>query len=403
MRGFMVSTPSLWLLCGIVILSLILIVRSDDDVTPLDQPGAGEMAGTTSLEGSQQGDSAQPVVTPGGEQAPTGGGSTNLPATEPSNQSTQSLPMSTTPVFQPNELGQIPILEYHHLGDVPEQFVRTPEQFRADLQWLYDNGFYVVNLHDILDDTMNVPAGKRPVALTFDDSPASQFRLLPLANGQLAVDPTSAVGIMETFFAAHPDFGRGGHFAVLPNMLFDWTPAEYEGNQTEYSQMKVQWLLDHGYELGNHTMDHANLANISNAEVKEQLALADDAIAAVAPSANVRVITLPYGMYPNGGDDKLLRGFTYDGQQYAWDAALLVGANPTVSPISTEYDPYAIARIQAFDAELTKWFEVIEANSDLIYVSDGDPTTVTVPNDLHSWIVGTLDESKVGTRELIRY
>lgn len=309
--------------------------------------------------------------------------------------------------YRPNELGQIPVLEYHHFGETPEQFVRTPDQFRADLQWLYEHGFYVISLHDFLANRIQAPAGKRPVILTFDDSPASQFRLIPLANGQLAVDPNCAIGIMETFFAAHPDFGRGGHFAVLPNDLFDWTPTVAEEEQTAWAPMKLQWLLEHGYEIGNHTIDHANLSTLDADQVKYQLAEANLGIRAVAPSADVQVITLPYGMFPigpsGGGDDTLFRGFDYKGEHFVWTSALLVGANPTVVPYSNQYDPYAVARIQAFDDELNKWFGVFESDPGILYVSDGNPNLVTIPNDLHPWLVGTLDESKIGDRELIRY
>ena len=73
------------------------------------------------------------------------------------------------------------------------------------------------------------------------------------------------------------------------------------------------------------------------------------------------------------------------------------------SPISTQYDPYALARIQAFDDELNKWFGMFESDPGILYVSDGNPNTVTVPNDLHPWLVDTLDESKIGNRKLVRY
>jgi hypothetical protein len=130
-------------------------------------------------------------------------------------------------------------------------------------------------------------------------------------------------------------------------------------------------------------------------------------IHAIVPDVPVEVVTLPYGMYPIGpsgfGDDTLFRGFDYNGQQYSYSAALLVGANPTVVPYSTEYDAYAVARIQAFDEELNKWFGVFESDPGILYVSDGDPNTVTVPNDLHPWLVGTLDETKLNGRQLVRY
>lgn len=312
----------------------------------------------------------------------------------------QRLTAAELELYRPNELGQILVLEYHQLGPEPEQFVRTPDQFRGDLQWLYDNNFYVVNLHDVLDFNIDVPAGKRPVALTFDDSAVSQFRLIPLADGNLAVDPDCAIGIMEDFFGRHPDFGRGGHFAVLPFQMFNW-PGEYD--QDVYAESKLRWLIENGYEIGNHTYEHVNLVELDNDSIMYQLAEANKALLAIVPEAEIRVITLPYGMFPPGGDDTLFRGFMYEGEHFQWDASLLIGANPTESPISTEYDPYWIARVQAFDEELERWYEVIAENPGILFVSDGDPNTVTVPNDLHPWLVGTLNESAIGDRELIRY
>ena len=304
--------------------------------------------------------------------------------------------------FKPNELGQVPILEYHQLGPDPEQFIRTPDQFRGDLQWLYDNNFHVVSLHDFLTSSIDIPAGKKPVVLTFDDSSAGQFRVSENADGTLAIDPNSAIGIMELFFGAHPDFGRGGMFAVLPQKLFDWGSAD-ESDQEQFAATKLQWLVDNGYEIGNHTYNHVDLSTISNDEIMLELSKANDAILSIVPSARIEAVTLPYGMYPAGGDDTLLRGFDLNGQSYHWVCALEVGADPAVNPLSNLYDPYATARIQAFDDELGKWKATFAENPGILYVSDGNPHTVTVPNDLHPWLVDTLDESKLGGKQLIRY
>ena len=315
------------------------------------------------------------------------------------------LPVPTTvgSELQPNELGQIPILMYHQIGPEPEQFTRTPEQLRADLAWLYEHDFYVISMQDYLTGQIDIPAGKRPVILTFDDSPVSQFRLIPLADGQLAIDPNCAVGILEQFFAAHPDFGRGGHFGLNTKRIFAWAPNADASDQEPYVQMKLRWLLDNGYELGNHTVDHANLAELTLDEVKQQLAVANDTVLALVPDAQMSVITLPYGMYPPDEGERFLQGFTYQERDYAWDGALLVGANPANAPFSTEFDPYETARIQAFDAELEYWYQLFVDAPGLLYVSDGDPNVVTVPEALHPSLAGTLDLTRVGTRELVRY
>ncbi|CAN5798379.1 polysaccharide deacetylase family protein [soil metagenome] len=318
---------------------------------------------------------------------------------------TAMMPTSLSPEqlqeLKPNELGWIPVLQYHHFGPEPDELTRTPEQFLGDLQWLYDNNFYVVNVGEYINDTMDVPAGKLPVMLTFDDSAISQFSLAPLPSGQMAIEADSAVAIMETFFNAHPDFGRGGHFSILPDRAFSWPDA---WDQQQYSGDKLTWLVQNGYELGNHTLDHANLAELSTDEIHFQLGEAElytrDKF---IEDARLDIVTLPYGGYPMGGDDTVFKGFYYEGEFFEYFGVLLVGANPAVSTLSEVYDPYAIPRIQAFDAELDYWFEFIEENPGIMYVSDGNPDTVTVPNDLPYELSETLDESKLNGRTLIRY
>lgn len=383
--------------------------------------GDDDSAATSTPSGTASSSSTQTSATPAGDTtgAPTqtGDSTGQPPTTQPSAETPQTAPTESpaasgpTPLtpeqllqYRPNELGQVPVLEYHQFSSPPEQFVRTPDQFRNDLQWLYDHNFYVITMREFLDDAINAPAGKRPVILTFDDSHVEQFRLSALDNGQLALDPNCAIGIMETFFAAHPDFGRGGVFAVLPQQFFNWPSAQ---DQNDYVQQKMDFLLDHGYELSNHSYDHVSLAEISEEEIIFELCAWNDWIHTIRPDAQLDSITLPYGMYPVGengpGDDTLFKGCEYEGRQYSWRCALQIGANPATPPIANTYDPYAIARIQAFDEELNKWFEVFETDPGILYVSDGDPNTVTIPNDLHPWLVDTLDESKIGSRTLVRY
>ena len=59
----------------------------------------------------------------------------------------------------PNELGRVMILEYHKI-DLPEnRWTRTPENFRRDLQRLWERGYRLVALNDFLDGKMALPAG----------------------------------------------------------------------------------------------------------------------------------------------------------------------------------------------------------------------------------------------------
>ncbi|GIW04388.1 MAG: hypothetical protein KatS3mg059_1008 [Thermomicrobiales bacterium] len=315
------------------------------------------------------------------------------------------------PSLTPNELGFIPVLEYHHFVTDPEdeaQFARPLDDFRADLTWLYEHDFYVIPLRDLILNQIAAPAGKRPVVLTFDDSYASQFRILINADGSWTIDPNSAVGVMEEFFTAHPDFGRGGFFAVLPNFCFDWLPDKREDDQTLYCAEKISWLLDHGYEVGNHSLDHVSLYDVSDDEFKHQIGGAIEALQAYDPRVTADIIAMPYGDYPDRERHHLQRqwlrnGFSYNGRTIHILGCLMVGANPTESPASTEFDPMWIARIQAFDSDvdvrdapnLYQWFDRMMANPETVYVSDGDPNTITVPEQLPAALAGTLDEARL--------
>jgi len=80
--------------------------------------------------------------------------------------------------FKPNELGQVMILEYHLIGYPEARWQRTPENFQKDLERLYKDNYYLVSLRDFVNNKMNVPLGKTPFILTFDDGTVGQFRYI---------------------------------------------------------------------------------------------------------------------------------------------------------------------------------------------------------------------------------
>jgi hypothetical protein len=298
---------------------------------------------------------------------------------------------------QPNELGVIPILEYHVITTDPEkeaQFVRTKDDFIADLEWLYANNFYVIPMRQLIENTISAPAGKLPVVLTFDDAQSSQFSATKDAAGKLVPDPDSAVGILEAFFADHPDFGHSAHFAVVANNCFAF-PDE---SQLPLCHDKFRWLSEHGYEVGNHTYNHANLYDIDDdtfmREIGETKRYIDSLV--TGPANMSDVLTLPFGEYPNKethvNQRVMMRdGFEYEGETIRIRAALMVGANPTESPNSSAFDPMFLARVQAFDASLELWFDACVDGSIPYYVSDGLPGVVTIPDPLPAYVANEFD------------
>jgi peptidoglycan/xylan/chitin deacetylase (PgdA/CDA1 family) len=273
----------------------------------------------------------------------------------------------------PNELGRVMILEYHKIDYPEERWTRTPENFRRDLEILYARGYRLINLTDLLDRRIALPAGTTPVVLTFDDSSPGQFRYLE-KNGTVEIDPKSGIGVLETFIAEHPDFGRAGTFYVLPgaskpNRLF---------NQPEHEGRKLQYLVGRGYEIGNHTLWHANLGKYDEATVRAQIAEAQVWVRRHVPDYRIRTLALPHGVYPK--DVSWALQGSAKGTTYQNDAILMVAGGAAPSPFARKFDPVRLPRIQAVDRDLGYWLAYFEKNPGERFVSDGNASVVTVPS-----------------------
>lgn len=279
--------------------------------------------------------------------------------------------------IKPNELGSIMILEYHLIGEPEAQWRRTPENFRKDLQMLYDNGYYPVPLEDMVTGNLKVPAGKTPFVITFDDSSQGQLRFLKQGD-QVVVDPNCAVGIMESFKKQHPDFPLTATFYVLPEIpkglrLF---------GQEEYIKQKLEYLASHGYEIGNHTYWHQNLGKTDDIGVQKMLALCVKEVQSYVPGYHVHSLALPLGVHAK--NRVLEHDGVYQDIRYHNDSILLVGSGPAISPFKNNFDPYKLERIQAGD---TAWgpkayVSYYKKNPSERFISDGDPTTISVPKGL---------------------
>jgi peptidoglycan/xylan/chitin deacetylase (PgdA/CDA1 family) len=285
--------------------------------------------------------------------------------------------------LRPNELGRVMILEYHKIDYPEERWTRTPENFRRDLERLHRAGYRLVALNALLDGRIALPAGTTPVVLTFDDSSPGQFRYLG-QNGALRIDPKSAVAILEAFAKERPDFGHVATFYVLPgasrpNRLFD---------QPEYEGRKLQYLVSRGFEIGNHTLWHANLGKYDQQTVRTQIAEAQQWIQRHVPDYRIRTLALPHGVYPK--DVQWALQGTAKGTTYRNDAILMVAGGAAPSPFASAFDPVRVPRIQAVQRDLDYWLNYFERQPDERFVSDGDPAVITVPSGQRAKLKTTL-------------
>ena len=271
-----------------------------------------------------------------------------------------------------NEAGRIMILEYHRIDEPEGRWTRTPAHLRQDLERLWEAGYRPIALDALVAGQIDLPAGLSPVVLTFDDSSPGQFRYRE-GDGQVEIDPDSAVAILEELGRRHADFGLRATFFVLPaaaepNRLF---------GQPEYEARKLQYLVSRGFELGNHTFWHADLSKYPESVVKSQLALAQQRIQQIVPGYRLRALALPMGAYPPRLE-WAIRGHAA-GVSYEHDAIVMVGGGPAPSPFSERFDPYRLPRIQAVGSALSDWLRHFDGHPDERFVSDGDPEIVTVP------------------------
>ena len=169
-------------------------------------------------------------------------------------------------------------------------------------------------------------------------------------------------------------------------------------------------------------MDHQDLSDVTTETFKEKVGgttlwLQEQTGQASASGA----VVLPYGLFPDTDINpealdqwKMVRnGFEYEGQQVQLISLLAAGAEPAPSPNSIKFDPMSVARIGAKDEPqpgegnlfLDYWFGQFQARPDLLYISDGNPDTITVPSVLPAEQDGLLDTETIAAegKELIEY
>ena len=135
--------------------------------------------------------------------------------------------------------------------------------------------------------------------------------------------------------------------------------------------------MDNGYELGNHTLWHANLGKYDESVVRAQLAEAQVWVQRHVPEYKLRTLALPHGVYPK--DVSWALSGAAKGTSYRHDAILMVAGGAAPSPYSAKFDPVRLQRIQAVERDLKEGLSHFEKNPADRFISDGDPTTITIP------------------------
>ena len=296
-----------------------------------------------------------------------------------------------------NELGKVPIMMYHGIrertssstgttgGNVDKDgYNRTPEAFRQDLEFYYENGYRMIRLDDYINGKVDVEYGKSPIILTFDDGNEDNIKVTGLdENGDIIIDKNSAVGILEEFKKKHPDANVTATFFVNGGIF----------NQSEYNEKILKWMVDNGYDIGNHTQTHLDIKKSSSDRVQKEIAYVYDKLEEMIPGKYVKIIALPFGSpYVKTHDNfKYVLSTTYNDKTYDTEAALRVGWEPEVSCFDKDFDKTFLKRCRAYDNngkefDIEMVFKNLEKNR---YISDGDPNTITIKESNKDKLVET--------------
>ncbi len=299
-------------------------------------------------------------------------------------------------LVKPNVVGNVMVLMYH--GLLPKKphadYMRTINDFKSDLQKLYDGGYRLVSLSDLIENNISVPAGTTPVVLTFDDGLATAFSLVE-KDGKLVPKEDCAVDIINKFSENHKDFGRAGIFFV-------------NGNQTVFKgagtiEQRFKYLVDNGYEIGNHTFSHKQLNKLNSQQLQAEIGKLDFHVDSFLPGYKINAVAYPYGVRPR---DNLL-GYTisgeYDGRKYNYALGIKEGqTGASAAPNHKKFDPLNFPRVRGSDnaeTDLGWQLRYFEKHPELRYISDGFPNRISVPKKYE----GNVNMDSIGDKELYVY
>lgn len=284
-----------------------------------------------------------------------------------------------------NELGNVPIMMYHGIVDIASSdtkytggnvdkdgYNRTAEAFRNDLEFYYNKGYRMISLDDYVDGIVDVELGKSPIILTFDDGNINNFRVIGEEDGELLIDPNCAVGILEEFKKKYPDYNVTATFFVNSGLF----------EQPEYNEKILNWLVDNGYDIGNHTLGHVDFTKVDYDRSIKEIGGLYNILDGIIPDKYVSIVALPFGSpykLSHSNYNAILSG-EYEGKEYITKAALRVGWEAELSVFNKDFNPKFLKRIRAYDNngldfDIEMNFKLLENKR---YISDGNKDIIVI-------------------------
>lgn len=178
---------------------------------------------------------------------------------------------------------------YHAVQRLPDPICVSPERLRSQLDWLVDRGLRGVSVAELLRARAQGDP-RRLVGLTFDDGFRDFFTAIPLLRER---------GFTASVYVVAGKFGD----------VNDWDPAP---RLPLLSVAEIREVAAAGFEVGSHSLTHARLPALPDAEVEREIRASREALGEVLGSPPAG-FCYPYGAY----DSRVVRVVSAAGYEYA--------------------------------------------------------------------------------------
>ncbi|MCI8497206.1 MAG: hypothetical protein HFE85_03000 [Clostridiales bacterium] len=245
-------------------------------------------------------------------------------------------------------LTAFPELAFDGEGDHLNNFLLTAKEFKQMLSELYQNGYMLVDVHDLYAQgtdgfqrkDLQLPEGKKPLILSVDDvsyhadaAKGGTSKLVLDQNGKVASSLTNPQGeivvsrdyevfpIVDQFVEEHPDFSLNGAKGIIGLTGYDGVVG-YRTRSTsdaQDAQKVLHALSQSGWRFACNTYSRMGYGNASAAQIKSDL---ETWSVQVQPLTGVTDILLfPFGSWPEHGSDAY-RALTDAGYRYFYSSGM---------------------------------------------------------------------------------
>lgn len=208
----------------------------------------------------------------------------------------------------------------------------SPEIFSAQMKFLADNDFMVIDLDDFLkwkETNQRIPP--KTVILTFDDG---------FEDNYTNVFPVLKRHSFKAILSIITEYvGRDAPFPWISQSLSEEKTDKRTGMPLSKSQLKA--LSDYGITIASHTRRHISLSRLDKQKVREEIFGSKKDLEEML-NKRVRYLTYPYGSW--GDFDDMTKRLV---QSAGYEAAL----STKVGHNSLKSDFYELRRIPIFDID----------------------------------------------------